>query len=186
VGDEHGERAGVAGAAAADVGAVVAVRADQLQLNADGAIALHHRGHPHMVAEADESPVRAVAVVVDWQCVGAAVQGECALGDPVAIPANGLAEVRPARIRRRRAVLADVFGQGLEAEHHVGLVAVPAGDSHGLDDAAVVEDLDLHTRAVGEGVLEHLGWLARIWLDGRAEGRGGDGRVAGAAGRGGR
>jgi hypothetical protein len=131
---------------------------------------------PDVVAEADEPAVQAVHAVVDGKRVGdradaRLVQGEPALGDPVAVPADDLAEVRAAVGGHRRAVLGHVIVQGGEAEHHVGRPAVPAGNVDLLHDPAVGQDVDAHPVGVLEGVTEYLGVLACVRLYRAAERR---------------
>ena len=86
--------------------------------------------------------MQAVHAVVDGERVGPgrpAGQLERALRDPVAVAADGLAEVRAAVRGHGRAGLGDVVLEGLEAEHHVGFLSATSRHFDGLDDAAVAE-----------------------------------------------
>ena len=175
-GDPHSELGRVAGAlrravrwdgavrlvhlgAGDQAAALVAVRADQLQRHGHAAGSLRGTCRvPDVVAEADEATVQAVRPVVDGQRVGGAVEWERALRDPVAVPADGLAEVRAAEVRRgrRRADEVHVVAQGRETERDVLQVAVPVRDGDRLGGGAVGEEPDLQAVAVGQRVPERL------------------------------
>ena len=188
VGHDRLELRRVAGAAVRAAGrtgrvALVAIRADQRELHARGALAVHGLRRPDVVAPADQAAVQRVAVVVDRQGVRDGpdtrlVQGERALGDAVAVPADRLAEVRAAVRDDGRAVELDVVGERLEAEHDVGLAAGAARHADRLDDAAVGEDLDGHPPAVAEGVAVDVRVLPRVWLNRLAEELAADARAA--------
>src|SRR5208337_2402965 len=154
-----GRVTGAAGRAARGPGgvALVAVRADQRELHAHGAGTEDRLVGPDVVAEADDPAVQGVRPVVDGDGVvdgtdSGLVQGELAVGDPVGVPADGLAEVHAGGRGDRRAVELDVIGQRLEAEHHVGRLAIPARPPDVLDGRAVGDDLHAHAAVVAERV----------------------------------
>ena len=156
--------------------ALVAVRADQREPYAHGAGTDDRLAGPDVVAEADDPAVQAVRSVVDRDGVlngpdSGLVQGEFAVGDPVAVPADGLAEVDAGGRGHRRAVELDVVGQGLEAEHHVGRLAVATRHPDVLDDRAVGDDLDAHAAVVAERVPEYGQVVAGVLIERGAEER---------------
>src|SRR6185295_18153454 len=98
-------------------------------------------------------------------------------------PADGLAEVGTASVRRGRwrAVQLDVLLKGPEAERNVGQVAVAVGHGDRLHRGAVGDDPDLHAVGVGQGVApDRLVAAIRPGVR-RAEVLFRDGRAAGAA-----
>src|SRR5690606_28045864 len=88
--------------------------------------------------------VKVVRRIVDREFVLFAVQGEPALGDPVAVPADDGAEVW--------VVARDVVLEVVEAERDV--LQLPAAVRHldGLQDPAIGEDGDLHAARILQGV----------------------------------
>jgi hypothetical protein len=118
-----------------------------------------------VVTEADEAAVEAVWPVVDRQRVGVPVELERAARDAVAVPADDLPEVGAAGVRRRRAGHRHVVVERLEAEQHIGQVAVPVGHGNRLGDGPVGEDLHGHVLAVLQRVPEHVQFPARVQVE---------------------
>lgn len=126
---------------------------------------MHRRARPDVVAEADESAVEGVAVIVLRQRIGLAVEGEGTPGDAVGVAADGFSEVRAGRAGRCRAVLGDIVLQRLEAKHDVRALTRAVRDVDGLHDAAEGQDSDLHVAGVSERVAVYGSRLARVRLD---------------------
>src|SRR4029450_13325809 len=98
---------------------LVAVGADKVEPDPDGAPGPDDLGVPHLLVEALEAAMEVVGVVVDVQLVGHAVEGDPAEGDPVGVAAGDAAEVGIAR--------AEVALEVAEAEGDVGLAAMAGG-----------------------------------------------------------
>ncbi len=114
-------------------------------------IVLHFLGFPHdLVDAALDAAVEVVGTVVDGQLVFLAVQRELALGDTVGDAAGGGAEVMIG--------LGLVAGHVVEAEDHVGGLAVLVGDVQLDQGGAVGDDLGAHPFGILESI--SLNWCA--------------------------
>jgi hypothetical protein len=131
---------------------LVAVGADQVQLQR-GHLVVGDVGHlPHLVVEPGGTAVQGVRAVVERKLVGRAVEGEGAARDAVAVAADQGAEVG--------VVVRDVAGQVVEPEDDVVHLAVRVGNLQRLDDPAPGEHLHRDV-AIGHGPALHRGAVRR-------------------------
>ena len=125
--------------------ALVAVRAQIGELEADAVAARQFLHLPDMLVEALHAAVQRIGAIVGRQRVLLAVERELGIGDAVGVAAGDDAEIR---------VLAGVVVDIAEAEDDVVDLAVAVRHLDRGDDAAIVDHANRHVLGVGQCVLD--------------------------------
>ena len=135
VGDVDSQRAGIA---------LFAVGADIGETHGLSLSVLGGRGLPNSAVETNLAAVKRIRSVVDVEMVFLAVESELAIGDAVAVAADGGAEVR---VR-----IAYVAFELIEAKNDVAKFAILVGNEELRDQCAISNDSDRSAVAAVESV----------------------------------